>query len=556
MAHPLAVAFAERLKSGLKRHSLTSPSRWACAHRMMGKPFPGLWSFDHHPWLREMHDSRAVNNVGQKAAQVGYTETVLNITFYKIDIERVDCLYVLPAKNPDASDFSASRFDPALEMSPYLMEMFSEVKNVGHKRAGSTNLYIRGSKSRSGLKSIPAGFIVLDEVDEMDQDNIPLAMERASGQPDRQSWKISTPTIDDTGINKFYNDSTQEHFMFKCPHCSKIIELTFPESLIITASDLNDPDIQKSHLICTQCKGVLLHEKKVEFLSTGRWEMTNPGPDTRGFYINQLYSPAIQPAVIAETYLKSLVDIAAEQEFFNSKLGLPHVVAGAQINEKEIQACMSGDRKKLTGRDLTGNKIITMGVDVGRWLHVEIDEWDIPGNALMSDVNTYARPRVIWQGKVQDFSRLDDFMQNYSIHFAVVDANPERRLAYSFACRFWGRVKICFYGKSANGKQLVPATDIEQSVVVDRTSWLDSSLGRFHRGKAGIELPMDIDFEYKEHLKAQVRIYAKDRDGNPVGKYITPHNKADHYAHARNYAEIALPFALGVGEMQNTGSPL
>jgi phage terminase large subunit GpA-like protein len=143
--------------------------------------------------------SRAESNVGQKAAQMGYTETMLNLTFYNIDILRRDCLYVLPAKTPDAHDFSASRFDPALELSDYLTKLFSDVQNIGHKRAGSVNLYVSGSRSRSGLKSIPAGFLVMDELDEFDQENIPLAMERQSGQKEKQNWKISTPTHDGEG---------------------------------------------------------------------------------------------------------------------------------------------------------------------------------------------------------------------------------------------------------------------------------------------------------------------------------------------------------------------
>src|SRR5262249_14884021 len=163
--------------------------------------------------------SDAELNVGQKAAQMGFTETVLNIVFYHIDVKAVDCLYVLPAKTPDASDFSAARFDPALESSPHLANLFSDVKNVGHKRAGTATLYVRGSRSRAGLKSIPTGLIILDEVDEFDQENIPLAMERAAGQVEKMVWMISTPTIDNFGINKYYLQSSQNHFHFKCPCC-------------------------------------------------------------------------------------------------------------------------------------------------------------------------------------------------------------------------------------------------------------------------------------------------------------------------------------------------
>ena len=116
----------------------------------------------------------------------------------------------------DAADFSASRFNPAIESSTHLTRFFSDVQNIGHKRAGNSNLFIRGSKSRSALKSIPVGLIILDELDEMPKANVTLALERTAGQRKRQNLKLSTPTFNDFGINFFYNLSTQEHFFFIC----------------------------------------------------------------------------------------------------------------------------------------------------------------------------------------------------------------------------------------------------------------------------------------------------------------------------------------------------
>ena len=104
-----------------------------------------------------------------------------------------------------ATDFSTSRFDPALELSPHLNNLFSDVKNVGHKRAGSANLFVRGSRSESQLRSIPAGVLIFDEVDVMVQRNIILALERASGQVHKLFMFLSTPTIDNFGINDCFS---------------------------------------------------------------------------------------------------------------------------------------------------------------------------------------------------------------------------------------------------------------------------------------------------------------------------------------------------------------
>jgi hypothetical protein len=546
----LKLSLAEAILHGLSRSSVVTPSKWAETYRVIpGGSFPGPWKFEHHPWLREMHDSKAEMNVGQKSAQMGFTEALLNIVFFHIDIRKVDCLYLLPATKPDASDFSASRFDPALEASEHLGRIFSDVKNLGHKRAGTTNLYIRGSKSKSGLKSIPVGFIAFDEVEEMDLDNIPLAMERTSGQLQKMIWMISTPRIDNIGINKYYRMTTQEKFLFPCPSCSKLIEFKFPDSVVITAQDVLDPQIKDSYYICTECKARLHHEDKKNFLKKGKWFPTYPGVEARGFHINQLYSPALagSPAEIGLAYLKSLRDPADEQEFYNSKLGLTHIVDGAKIDETMLNECKSTHKRY---KEYKENKYVTMGVDVGKWNNVEICSWEIPNGAPTNDINTHAVPSVIWYGKVASFEELDLLMNRYKVNFCIIDANPERRKAYEFCNRFFGRVRMCFYSNNVRGKQILASKEVDQAINVDRTSWLDCSLGRFKRGTKGIKLPMDLEMEYKDHIQALVRIYEKDNDGNPIGKYVNGSN-ADHYAHSRNYAEIALPFALGIGVSHN-----
>jgi len=77
---------------------------------VMGKPFPGLLSHENHPWTKDMRDCDAEMMVGQKAAQMGYTEVALDKSFKAIDIDGISVMYILPASNPDASDFSTARF--------------------------------------------------------------------------------------------------------------------------------------------------------------------------------------------------------------------------------------------------------------------------------------------------------------------------------------------------------------------------------------------------------------------------------------------------------------
>lgn len=519
----------DAIVGGLNRSSIKTCSQWACKYRVMGKPVPGKWTFEYHPWLREMHDCTSEVIVGQKAAQMGFTEWALNRTFFAIDVLGDSVLYVLPSDS-DASDFSASRFDPALEMSDHLSTIFSDVKNVGHKRAGSASLFVRGSRSRSKLKSLPAARMKFDEVDEMVQENIPLALERMSGQPVRSVEYLSTPTLEGYGINKLYEDSTQNHYFFKCSSCSRLIELTL-DNLVITAESSDDPGIKDSHIICLHCKNVLHHEAKRSLFKTGRYIQTYTNRTAEGYHINQLYSVMLPPSAIAKTFLDSKYDPAAEQELYNSKLGLCHATKGAQLTEQEIESRIGTYTMPNIVQQGT---LTTMGVDVGKHLHVVIRRWYL-GRLPSGDVNTRAVCHDILHKSVDHFEQLDELMRKYYINQVVIDANPERRKSLEFCQRFAGIAKMCFYGNGVTGRTLnIHAED--HAITVDRTSWLDAMFVRYRNNS--ITLPMDTDLEFKEHMRAPVRIHKKDADGNPVGKYVN--SKPDHYAHASNYAEIAL----------------
>ena len=89
-------AFQEGLTRGLENSSLQSCSRWAEHRRVMGAPFPGPYSFKHHPWCREIHNSKAAFTVAMKAAQLGITEAGINRAFFTLDQLKRDVLYVLP----------------------------------------------------------------------------------------------------------------------------------------------------------------------------------------------------------------------------------------------------------------------------------------------------------------------------------------------------------------------------------------------------------------------------------------------------------------------------
>ena len=510
----------------------------------MGEPFPGAYSFKYHPWCREVHDSQASYNSTMKAAQMGLTEVAINLAFFTVDVLKRDVLYVLPTA-VNASDFSKSRFNTALLNSPYLKGLFTDTNTVGLKQAGGVNLYIRGSRGDSNLKSIPVSVLVLDEADEMDQRAIWLALERLSGQVHKTVHSLSTPTIPQFGIHKLFLQGTQEHFYFKCPRCGRLTELVFPDCLEICGETITDPDVKKSFLKCKECKGKILHEEKPDFLKKAFWESTvRVEEDHRSFYVNQMYSYTVTPGELALAHFRGIGDEAAMVEFWNSKLGLPYIPDGGQVTDEEIQSSVRNYFKENMRPDIGSNRTIVMGIDQGKWNHVVIVEFMLAGTG--TDINAASMAKVLWEGKLpgNDFTSIDPLMREWQVKACVIDADPQINDARRFARRFPGYAYLCRYRRGVTGKELSVAEEDGGApiVTVDRTNWLDASMGRFHSDR--VVIPANTSLEFKDHIKALVRTYEKDDQGNPKAVYLN--TGPDHFGHAFNYAEIALPLAAGI----------
>lgn len=544
----LREVFARRVAVGLKRQSVTSPSRWAEQYRVMSK---GPWGFTRYPWLRDMHDCEAEMIIGMKGAQLGFTEYCLNMAFYAMDIKGTSVLYLMPSKTPDAAEFSTSRFDVALELSPHLQSMFVDVKNVSMKRAGKATMYLRGTQSKAGMRGLPIGLLILDERSAMNQENVPLALQRVKGQEAFQVIQISTPTYADENIDAEYKNSSQGHFNFRCPGCGEFLVLEFPRNLRITAESPLDPGILNSHLFCHLCQSVLKHEEKSIWLAQNEWVHDYPDRLTKGFHINQLYSPTVKPSTIATEFLLAQSDLVREQEFFNGDLGLTHEVSGARINQEELEACRSDQRNSDLPR--RSERLTTMGIDVGAWCHFEISEW-IFGKDFDPDQLESATCRTLRQGKVRTFAELEKLIELFRPHSFVIDANPETRLSKNLCLRYFGIGKMCYYGRGIKDKTISEdQNDDEPKITVHRTSWMDLALGRYRNRT--ITIPLDTNLEYFDHLKAPVRIPERDSDGNPTARYDNG-TKQDHHAHSRTYCEIAMALAVSKGTSQNLGKIL
>ena len=200
---------------GLQPDADLTVSEWADAHRMLGSRAsaePGRYRTARTPYMREIMDALSPGSsvqriVFMKAAQVGATEAGNNWIGFAIHHAPGPMLAVQPTVEL-AKRNSRQRIDPLIEESAALRE---RVKPARSRDAGNTMLskefaggilIMTGANSAVGLRSTPARYIFLDEVDaypaSADEEGDPISLAEARSLTfahRRKVFLVSTPTI-------------------------------------------------------------------------------------------------------------------------------------------------------------------------------------------------------------------------------------------------------------------------------------------------------------------------------------------------------------------------
>lgn len=533
-----------------------TPSKWAeevrwIRQRESGKLAP--YSFQSRPYLAEPHDDQATMVVVNKGSQTGFTELGLNRALHALICLGRDVLTVLP-QDEQIRAFVQARVDPAFEASPILAKLAQATSNPKHKRVGQANWYFRGSNTEAALLEIPVSVLVLDELDRLAPQSIPLAMERLTGiaESERRTLKLSTPTYAGRGIDAAYRASSRGRWVVPCPHCKKEAPIDWGKSL-----DIPEENWQRAHWRCGLCGAAWTEEEKRLAVDCGWWRHAEPLNPVRGYSLSQLYSPTETARSIAMAYVdaKGGDDPQKMRVFFNSKLALPWAAIGEQLTDVQIDAARRGDAEDgpYEQRGESDDKaLVTMGVDQGpRCLHVNVAEWD---RASIDSVTRRRRDIAFY--KVTEWSDLDGIMQQHNVSCCVVDVLPETRNARNFQARWPDQVWLALYpeglrdlvkwiGFAANEHGATGPLGLSGGYVqINRTEAFDRLFARFEPPLT-IRLPEDLGEEARAHLKALSVVEGTDRWGQVVRRYENG-RRPDHYAHAMLYSEIA---GLQVGEI-------
>ena len=288
-----------------------------------------------------------------KGSQIGGTEAGNNWLGYLIELSPGGILVLRPTVD-EARRFSRQRLDPMFEATPSLVKL---VKPARSREGGNTlllkefpggMLFLVGSNSPTGLKSMPIRYLFGDEIDEYpgdvkDQgDALTLAEKRMAGPTHsrRKEFLVGTPTI--KGISKIeaeFENTDQRYYYVPCPFCGHMDYIRWENIRYETEDHKLKPETVA--LACVAC-GTLIEERyKVEMLPAGEWRATKPEVVGRvGYHLSSLYSPYGWYSWVdaVEEWLKALADPSKLKTFLNTVLGQTWEERGDSIEPETLAA--------------------------------------------------------------------------------------------------------------------------------------------------------------------------------------------------------------------------
>ena len=470
-----------------------------------GEPF----SFEHHNYLIDMYLDDHPYTVIEKSAQMGASVYAMAKAFRVCDKMGKNVIYFFPTDS-DVLEFSRTRVGPMIKDSPHLIDVTGAQDSLGLRSVGRAWLYFRGMKSQIAMKSIPADFLVFDELDEVSPKSEALADQRLNHSLMKWRLKLSTPTFEGFGIDREFQKSDQRYWNLVCKKCTafNVLEDTFPDC-VKTNSD------GEFFIACRRCSSPLDSQY-------GTWVAKHPEiTDIRGYHICGLYSYYISLKDIMREYNSGYM----REEFFRSKLGIPYTSTNQRITRGMVLACQGDYENAIVSRHTY------MGVDQkGDELHISIGWPD----------KIEGKDHVSFIGKVTRFEDLDEFMRRYDVNTCVIDGTPNQHSARDFAARFPNRVFLCYYSENQKGdyKWSEPGENDQDDwkVDVNRTEALDAAFEKI--ALRGVVFPKNMTEEFIDQLTHLARVFEEDDDGNILRAYWKRIG-ADHFAHANSYRMIA-----------------
>ena len=325
-------------------HYLLSPSDFAATAIQIpvkGKVQP--FTFDNRPYLPRIYDTTAKRRLLVAGRQTEKSTTLGNICLGNMCITSAfRALYVAPTAE-QSRNFSKDRIQEPIDISPALQaytntkltNAMAEKKFVNHSVMRMRYAYLTADR----VRGIPADLILVDELQDILTDNLPVIEECASHSAFKEFIYSGTPKSEDNTIEHYWgNYSTQNEWVVPCDrHGVPKDQSTWHWNV------LDEDNIGKKGLICDVCG-----EPIDPYRPEAQWAAMNPIDEENknrviyeGYRLPQLMVPWI--------LLDEWDDILRKQErygraqFFNEVLGRSYDSGERPITKGQLRACCTPD---------------------------------------------------------------------------------------------------------------------------------------------------------------------------------------------------------------------
>lgn len=373
-----ALLAGDAIANGIEPPPRLTVTEWADAHRRLptkGAGEPGPWRTARVPYSDEIMqclsaDHPAKRVVFMKSVQSAGTEMGNNWVGWFIDTQKAPMMIVQPTLDM-AERWSKQRLASMIDDCPSLRRKIapSRARDSGNttllKEWPGGVMVISGANSGASLRSMPARYVFLDEVDAYPQelegegDPIKLAEARTTTFPRRKVFLVSTPTIESLSrINKEWLASDMRRYHVPCPHCGHEQALAW--------DNLRWPKGQPEEVVyhCADCGAGIEEHHKTKMLAAGRWVATHPERPVAGFHINGLYTPTglgLTWVELATEWLEAAKDPARQKTFINLRLGEVVADPNEKLDADDLASRAGGYESRTIPR---GCLVLTCGVDV------------------------------------------------------------------------------------------------------------------------------------------------------------------------------------------------
>jgi len=418
-------------------------------------PYPGPWSNDRTPYLKEIMDNMSVTSPIQrqvvlKAAQIGMTAAAENVAVYWIDAVPASILFI-SATDDLLKKWASKRLDPAIDSCGCRHKIFSQVTTKGSKRTGDKVLskeFVGGSldmvsaQAAASLRSESKRIVIRDEIDgapkqlKTGEGNwLAVSAARTIAFGDRgKIFDFSTPTtIEDSSVYPEYLNGDQRKYFVPCPRCGEFQDLKWAptdQAGYGLKPVRNGDRVVDVYYECEHCHGEIYNHEKGNLLKNGYWKPTADSTDEyfRSYHISSLYSPVgmLSWLSIWNEYEGAKNDQDGMRSFTNLFLGEPYRETGSRPAIDKVIELRSAYRSGVVPDDVL---FITVGIDVQRGSLKDKKnparlELEVCGHGSMFKTSSILYRR--FEGAVDDFAAgawndLDQHIRDGGFNFTRAD---------------------------------------------------------------------------------------------------------------------------------------